>query len=167
MLTADLRHALLSAANDAGYPVPGHDPVLRSGGAPGRYTAGLPLRITGQHAATIAEAIAAPLRATPWIATVTPAPRGYLIITVTDDALQRLAVRVAEAGPACVRSDALRGTTVPALPPPPAQRPPRRSPGSCPRHHPPAAGPLGRRPHHGPAPGDRRTRPGRGRIRTR
>ena len=50
MLTADLRQALLSAANDAGYPVPGHDPVLRSGGAPGRYTAGLPLRITGQHA---------------------------------------------------------------------------------------------------------------------
>jgi len=120
MLTADLRHALLSAANDAGYPAPGHDPVLRSGGAPGRYTAGLPLRITGQHAGLVAEAIAAPLRATPWIATVTPAPRGYLIITVTDDALQRLAVRVAEAGPACVRSDALRGTTVP---PPPVPSP--------------------------------------------
>ena len=140
MLTADLRQALLSAANDAGYPVPGHDPVLRSGGAPGRYTAGLPLRITGQHAAAVAEAIAAPLRATPWIATVTPAPRGYLIITVTDDALQRLAVRVAEAGPACVRSDALRGTTVPALPPPSPPSAPLlpRSP-SCPRHHPPAA----------------------------
>ena len=158
MLTADLRQALLSAADDAGYPAPGHDPVLRSGGAPGRYTAGLPLRITGQHAAPIAEAIAAPLRATPWIATVTPAPRGYLIITVTDDALQRLAVRVAEAGPACVRSDALRGTTVPALPPPPRPESPTRprsptrlhshcrprrhsrprSP-SCPRHQPPAA----------------------------
>ena len=128
MLTADLRQALLSAANDAGYPVPGHDPVLRSGGAPGRYTAGLPLRITGQHAAAVAEAIAAPLRATPWIATVTPAPRGYLIITVTDDALQRLAVRVAEAGPACVRSDALRGTTVPALPPPSPPSAPLLSP---------------------------------------
>ena len=118
MLTADLRHALLSAADDAGYPAPGHDPVLRSGGAPGCYTAGLPLRITGQHAAPIAEAIAAPLRSVPWIETVTPAPRGYLIITVTDDALQRLAVRVAEAGPACVRSDALRGTTVPPPPVP-------------------------------------------------
>jgi arginyl-tRNA synthetase len=118
MLTADLRHALLSAADDAGYPAPGNDPVLRSGGAPGRYTAGLPLRITGQHAAPIAEAIAAPLRATPWIATAETAPQGYLIITVTDDALQRLAVRVAEAGPACVRSDALHGTTVapPAAP---------------------------------------------------
>jgi hypothetical protein len=123
MLTADLRHALLSAADDAGYPAPGQDPVLRSGGVPGRYTAGLPLRITGQHALTIAEAIAAPLRATPWIATVTPVPQGYLIITVTDDALQRLAVRVAEAGPACVRSDALRGTTVPPPPAPPAGRP--------------------------------------------
>jgi arginyl-tRNA synthetase len=126
MLTADLRHALLSAAGDAGYPAPDNDPVLRSGGVPGRYTAGLPLRITGQHAATIAEAIAAPLRATPWIATVTPAPQGYLIITVTDDALERLAVRVAQAGPACVRSDALRGTTVPAppAPGPPAPPPP-------------------------------------------
>jgi arginyl-tRNA synthetase len=129
MLTADLRHALLSAADDAGYPAPGHDPVLRSGGAPGRYTAGFPLRIIGQHAPAIAEAIAAPLRATPWIATVTSAPRGYLIITVTDEALQRLAVRVAEAGPACVRSDALRGTPVPPppgpspLPPSPAQAP--------------------------------------------
>ncbi len=143
MLTADLRHALLSAAGDAGYPAPDNDPVLRSGGAPGRYTAGLPLRITGQHAATIAEAIAAPLRATPWIATATPAPQGYLIITVTDDALERLAVRVAQAGPACVRSDALRGTTVPApAPAPPRPRPPRhprpRS-RSCPRHQPPAA----------------------------
>jgi arginyl-tRNA synthetase len=97
--------------------------VLRSGGAPGRYTAGFPLRITGQHAPAIAEAIAAPLRATPWIATVTSAPRGYLIITVTDEALQRLAVRVAEAGPACVRSAALRGTTVPPPPAPPAGRP--------------------------------------------
>ena len=147
MLTADLRHALLSAADDAGYPAPGHDPVLRSGGAPGRYTAGLPLRITGQHAATIAEAIAAPLRATPWIATVTPAPRGYLIITVTDDALQRLAVRVAEAGPACVRSDALRGTTVPPLPPPPrpgATPVPGATAAPAPLRPrpPPAAGPL-------------------------
>jgi arginyl-tRNA synthetase len=130
MLTADLRHALLSAADDAGYPAPGHDPVLRSGGAPGRYTAGLPLRITGQHAPAIAEAIAAPLRATPWIATVTTAPRGYLIITVTDDALQRLAVRVAEAGPACVRSDALRGTTVPSPFPPPAAPAPPPPPAS-------------------------------------
>ena len=173
MLTADLRHALLSAADDAGYPAPGHDPVLRSGGAPGRYTAGLPLRITGQHAPAIAEAIAAPLRATPWIATVTTAPRGYLIITVTDDALQRLAVRVAEAGPACVRSDALRGTTVPSpFPPPAAPAPPPPpaplAPGatSVPRTIRRPPGPLGRRPHQGPAPGDRRTRPGRGRIRT-
>ena len=167
MLTADLRHALLSAAGDAGYPAPDNDPVLRSGGAPGRYTAGLPLRITGQHAATIAEAIAAPLRATPWIATATPAPQGYLIITVTDDALERLAVRVAQAGPACVRSDALRGTTVARAP---RARAPRATPapGAAPvpgtSRQPP--GPLGRRPHHGPAPGDRRTRPGRGRIRT-
>jgi arginyl-tRNA synthetase len=156
MLTADLRHALLSAANDAGYPAPGRDPVLRSGGAPGHYTAGLPLRITGQHAVPIAEAIAAPLRATPWIATVTTAPRGYLIITVTDDALQRLAVRVAEAGPACVRSDALRGTTVapPAapspLPPPPAQAPllPPAPPSAL-EPHPSPASPLSPAPSAG------------------
>ncbi len=41
---------------------------------------------------------------------------GYLTITVTEDALAGLAVRIAEAGPGSARSDTLRGTTVPAPP---------------------------------------------------
>jgi arginyl-tRNA synthetase len=121
MLTADLRHAVLAAARDAGYPVPDDDPLLRPGTAPGRYSASLPLRIaasTGQDAGTVAAALTGHLQAAPWISSATPAPPGYLVITVTDDALARLAVRVTKAGPACARSDALHGTTVtpPAVP---------------------------------------------------
>jgi arginyl-tRNA synthetase len=118
MLTADLRHAVLAAARDAGFPTPGNDPVLRKGGAPGRYRASLPLRIAAaasqpasQPATQIAATIAEPLQHEPWITQATPAPQGHLIITVTDEALERLAVRVAEAGPECARSDALKSTT--------------------------------------------------------
>ena len=39
---------------------------------------------------------------------------GYVTVTVTADALARLAVRVAQAGPACARGDALAGTTLTA-----------------------------------------------------
>ncbi len=117
MLTADLRHAVLSAARAAGYPAreaghPAEDPVLRAPGRPGQYTAGLPLRLAPRHPYPVAEAMAARLNREPWIASVTPAPLGYLVITVTDDALDRLAVRVTEAGLACARSDALGGTTL-------------------------------------------------------
>jgi hypothetical protein len=61
--------------------------------------------------------MAALLDREPWIASVTPAPPGYLVIEVTDDALEALATRITQAGPACARSDALTGTT---LTPPPA-----------------------------------------------
>jgi len=178
MLTADLRHALLSAARRAGYPTPGDDPVLRPGGPPGRYVSNLPRRIataTGQDAVSVAAALAtslhplppvstatsapptpqapsasappahrtssslrtspaslvppaplAPLAPQPpsatWISAATPDPSGFLLITVTDEALPNLAVRVAEAGPACSRSDALHGTT-PARPPAPRPGP--------------------------------------------
>ena len=40
-------------------------------------------------------------------------------MTVTHDALAGLAVRIAQAGPACAHSDALRGRVVPAAPPGP------------------------------------------------
>jgi hypothetical protein len=119
MLTADLRHALLTATRDAGHPAPGPDPVLRPGGAPGRYTSALPLRIDPGHPAPVAEAIAAILAGRPWIEAAQATPRGYLDITVTADALEGLAVRVTEAGPGCARSDALAATEVA---PPPAPR---------------------------------------------
>jgi DALR anticodon binding protein len=119
MLTADLRHALLAATRDAGYPAPGPDPVLRPGGAPGRYTSALPLRIDPGNPEPVAQAIAASLAGHPWIGAAHPTPRGYLEITVTGDALDRLAVRITEAGPQCARSDALSATEVA---PPPAPR---------------------------------------------
>jgi arginyl-tRNA synthetase len=112
MLTADLRHAVLSAARLAGQPAPGQDPVLRPGGQPGRYTAGLPLRLAPHAPVPVAEALAARLDREPWIDSATAAAQGHLIITVTDEALDNLAVRVTEAGPACARSDALHGTTL-------------------------------------------------------
>ena len=126
MLTADLRHAVLSAARDSGHPIPPPgdpgpasadpappgDPVLRPGGGPGRYISALPLRLAPRDPIPVAGAIAAGLRPLAWIASATPAPQGYLAITVTEDALETLATRVTEAGPACARSDALHGTTL-------------------------------------------------------
>jgi arginyl-tRNA synthetase len=110
MLTADLRHAVLAAAREAGYPIPDQDPVLRPGGAPGRYLAALPMRVDPRHPEPVATAIATHLAGYGWIGPARPAPPGYLEISVTDDALERLAVRVTEAGPRCARSDALSAT---------------------------------------------------------
>jgi hypothetical protein len=115
MLTADLRHALLSAARRRGHVItPPGDPVLRPGGAPGRYVTALPPRLAPRDPRPLAKAMATDLRRLDWIARVTPAPLGYLTIEVTDAALGRLAVRVAEAGPASARSDALDGETLAA-----------------------------------------------------
>ena len=60
--------------------------------------------------------MAAILRAVAWIDDAQAAVNGYLTITVTPEALTEVAVRVAEAGPACARSDALAGTRVAAPP---------------------------------------------------
>jgi arginyl-tRNA synthetase len=109
MLTADLRLAVLAATRDAGHSTPGHDPVLRPGGAPGRYLAAVPLRIDPRRPEPIAQAIAARLESHAWIEAAHPTPGGYLEISVTDDALERLAVRITEAGPQSAHSDALSG----------------------------------------------------------
>jgi arginyl-tRNA synthetase len=118
VITADLRRALVAAAGRAGA-----DPLLRPGPAPGSYTTSLPFRLAtpGQDARQVASALAARLSGEPWTAAAAPAGPGYLTVTVTHDALTRLAVRIARAGPACAASDALRGRTVPA--PPPADLP--------------------------------------------
>ncbi len=60
--------------------------------------------------------MAAILRAVAWIDDAQAAVNGYLTITVTPEALTEVAVRVAEAGPACARSDALAGTRIAAPP---------------------------------------------------
>ena len=106
MITAELRRAILDAAGQD------QEPLLRPGPGPGRYTSSLPFRLGQKKAATLA----ASLTAEPWIATARITGPGYLTVTVTHDALASLAVRIAQAGPACAASDALHGRTVPGPP---------------------------------------------------
>ena len=90
------------------------------GSAPGTYATPVAYRLAGGDRAgqlRIAMTLAAALRLADWVrsATVTG---GYVTVTVTPDALARLAARITAAGPACARSTALAGTTVPAPPDP-------------------------------------------------
>ena len=115
MITAELRRAILTATG-----LPGADPLLRPGPAPGRYASSLPFRLArrGQDPREVAADLAARLGGEPWIEAAEATGAGYLTVAVTHDALARLAVRVTLAGPACAASDALRGRTLPAPPPP-------------------------------------------------
>jgi len=87
------------------------------GGAPGTYSSSLPFRLADASAAPgIAALLAAGLAGRDWISAATVTGAGYLTVTVTADALAGLAVRVSQAGPACARSDALRGLVLRAPP---------------------------------------------------
>jgi len=123
VITADLRRAIIAATG-------AEDPLLRPGPKPGSYTTALPLRLgpePGQAAArrglephTAATRLAATLRERqPWIADAELTGPGFVTVTVTHAALAGLAVRIAQAGPACAASDALAGRTV--QPPPEIQ----------------------------------------------
>jgi arginyl-tRNA synthetase len=88
--------------------------------APGTYATPVAFRLAGGDPAgalRIAMTLAAAARRAGWVrsATVTS---GYVTITVTPDALARLAVRITGAGPACARGTALAGARVPAPPDP-------------------------------------------------
>jgi arginyl-tRNA synthetase len=88
--------------------------------APGTYGTPVALRLAGGHPAKalrIARTLAAALRRADWVCSAT-VTSGYVTVTVTPDALARLAVRIVAAGPGCARSTALAGTTVPAPPDP-------------------------------------------------
>jgi arginyl-tRNA synthetase len=86
------------------------------GSAPGTYATPIAFRL-GPDPLPIATALAAALRRADWVcaASVTG---GYVTVTVTPDALARLAVRITKAGPACARSTTLAGAAVPAPPAP-------------------------------------------------
>ncbi len=101
MITADLRRTILAAVG------PDHDPLLRPGAQPGSYTSSLPFRLNKETQ----QALTARLKTEPWIATAQV--DGYLTVTITHDTLAGLAPRIAQAGPACAASDALRGDTAP------------------------------------------------------
>lgn len=87
------------------------------GAAPGCYSSSLPFRLaadSGRGARDIAALLAAGLRGPGWISETAVTGAGYLTVTVTPEALAGLAVRVSQAGPACARSDGLRGQRVSA-----------------------------------------------------
>ncbi len=119
MITAELRRAILAAAGPDG--AEDADPLLRPGPAPGSYASSLPFRLArpGQDPRRVAAALAGRLAGEPWIAVAEVTGRGFLTVIVTHDALAELAVRIAQAGPACTQSDALHGCSVPAAPPGP------------------------------------------------
>jgi len=123
VITADLDAELLASlrAMAAAGELP-DEAVLAPGGtwrpatatSPGNYATSLPFeiaRLAGQPAADVAAAIAARLEATAWIKSAVPSGEGYLTIAVTPEALAEVARRVVAAGPACVRSEILRGTS--------------------------------------------------------
>jgi arginyl-tRNA synthetase len=111
VITAELRRAILTAAGR-----PDADPLLRPGPRPGSYASSLPFRLTPRDPRAAAHALAGQLATRPWIAAADVTGPGYLTVTVTQDALAGLAVRIARAGPACAASDALRGHAVPGPP---------------------------------------------------
>src|SRR4029077_20096389 len=111
------------------------DPLLRPGPVPGSYTSSLPFRLDpgdpGKAAARLAARLGDALGGAPgrgaelWIAGAEVTGPGFLTVTVTHATLARLAIRIANAGPACAESDALAGRLVPPPPPAPAtHRPP-------------------------------------------
>jgi arginyl-tRNA synthetase len=125
VITAGLRRTILAAAGlDQG------DPLLRPGPAPGSYASSLPFRL-GPDPRAAAAALAARLVGESWIAAAEVTGPGFVTVTVTHATLARLAIRIANAGPACAESDALRGRTVP-VPTGPAPSPTLPIPGPIP-----------------------------------
>jgi arginyl-tRNA synthetase len=107
VITGDLDRALAAPVSSAGTwrPAP-----PGSGGAPGIYAttvAFLLARQGGGAAPAIAAALAGRLRELEWVRAAVVTGGGYVTVTVTADALARLAVRITEAGPGCARSRAL------------------------------------------------------------
>jgi arginyl-tRNA synthetase len=112
VITGDLDRALASEVSSAGTwrpAPPGAVCRLRA------CTTTVAFRPAGGHdgPGTVAAGLAARLAGLDWVA-ATVTGGGYLTVTVTADALARLAVRVTEAGQGCARGSALAGTAVTA-----------------------------------------------------
>jgi len=78
MLTAELRRALLAAADR-----PDEDPLLRPGPQPGSYASSLPFRLKPRDPRAAADALAARLANEPWMDRADITGPGYLTVTVT------------------------------------------------------------------------------------
>ncbi len=122
MITADLDAELLRSLHamaEAG-ELP-EEAVLAPGGTwrpgpdgPASYATSLPFeiaRLAGRQPQQVAVALADRLAAAPWIAAAEPSGDGYLNLSITADALASVARRIVAAGPACARSEILRGTS--------------------------------------------------------
>jgi arginyl-tRNA synthetase len=114
VISSDLRHSLARAVAAAGFDR-ATDPGLRPAGNPGQYSASVALSL-GPDPREVARTLAATLAKERWVAAAEVTGPGYLTITVTPEALAAVAADVIAAGPGCVTSDALAGTTVPAPP---------------------------------------------------
>jgi len=123
VLPGDIGAALAPAIDALGAPrLPGRRQAGAAGtwrpgpaGMPGSYSSSLPFPLaarTGRGARDVAALLAAGLGGRDWISEASVTGAGYLTVTVTDDALAGLAVRVACAGAACARGDALRGLSL-------------------------------------------------------
>jgi arginyl-tRNA synthetase len=115
VITGDLDRALATAISSAGTWRPA--PPGTAGDAR-TYATTVAFRLAGGHANgpdAVAARLAARLRRLDWVEAAAATGGGYLVATVTADALARLAVRITEAGPGCARSGALAGAS-PAAP---------------------------------------------------
>jgi len=123
VITADLDRELVASLHSliarGGLPATAAPLALRGtwrpapDGAPARYATTLPLELAalaGTDPAAVAAELARPLGAAGWIEDA-GSSGGYLMITVTPQALARSAARMAAAGPACATSVILAGTT--------------------------------------------------------
>jgi len=115
VISRDLRRALALAVAAAGFESAA-EPGLRPTGIPGQYAASVALAL-GQNPRATAGTLAARLATEEWIARVEVTGPGYLIVTVTPEALAAVADTVTAEGPGCVTSHALAGETVTAAPP--------------------------------------------------
>ena len=115
MITGDLDRALATTISSAGTWRPA--PAGAAGG-PRTYATTIAFRLAdgAEGPNAVAAGLAARIRGLSWVEAAT-ATGGYLVVTVTADALACLAVRVARAGPRSARSGALAGAdvTVPSL----------------------------------------------------
>jgi arginyl-tRNA synthetase len=94
-------------------------PDDRAGRPAARYSTSLPFelaRLAGQEPVAVAARLGRIIQRAGWITVAEPTGAGYLSIGVTAAALAAVAVRIRQAGPACVRSDALRSVSRPVPP---------------------------------------------------
>ena len=112
MITGDLDRALATTIGSAGTwrPAPSG-----AAGGPRTYATTIAFRLArgrAQGPNAIAAGLAARIRGLSWVEAATVTGDGYLVVTVTADALACLAPRVTRAGPGCARGGALAGTDV-------------------------------------------------------